>query len=338
MELFKPKLKSGYIPDELDTRDVWRDEFFAGATELPEEYEVSDLKFRFQQSWPFCVAMACTRATEKKYKEIGIDTDLSEAKTFFEAGGTEQGSSIRAVLDVLVKKGAVNYEKMPIPPYLQNILDALRRTALDVPFGDSKKIKGYARIVPNETQIKQAILEDGGVIVPVAAYGAYFAGGSKRTRKDDNHVVLIKGWNKTQWILHDSLFSLSNGRNTVDISYQFQSAYSLVDLPQDWREIRDTVRSEGNKDVLNHYGQRRSLEREIEVANELLKQLKAFNNQSVLDAAGRFWPVLTNAIAYGGYSYRDCINFLYEFRRSGKFIFDFNQETRDQWFKRVKGL
>ena len=338
MELFKPKLNSGYIPDSLDTRDLWRDEIFAGTTELPEEYEVPDLKFRYQQSWPFCVAMACSRIAEKKYKEIGIDCDLSEAKTFFEAGGTEQGSSIRAVLDVLVKKGAVDYLKMPIPPYIPNALESLRKTALDVPFGDSKKVKGYVRVAPNEAQIKQAILEDGGVIVPVAAFGSYFAGGSKRTRKDDNHVILVKGWSKTQWILHDSLFSLSNGRNTVDISYQFQSVYSLADLPENWREIRDTVRAEGNKDVLNHYGQRRSLEREIEVANELLQQLKAFNNQSVLDAAGKFWPVLTNAIAYGGYSYRDCINSLYNWRRTGQHIFDFNQETRDQWYTRIKGL
>jgi len=338
MELFKPKLNSGFIPDSFDPRDVWRDEIFAGPTELPEEYEVPDLNFRYQQSWPFCVAMACTRIEEKKYKEIGIDCDLSETKTFFEAGGTEQGSSIRAVLDVLVKKGAVAYDKLPIPPYIPNALDSLRKTALDIPFGDAKKIPGYVRVVPNEAQLKQAIMEDGGVIVPVAAFGTYFAGGSKRTRKDDNHVIVLKGWTKDKWILHDSLFSLSEGRNTVDLSYTFQSAYSMLDLPENWREIRDTVRAEGNKDALAHYGQRRSLEREIEVANELLQQLKAFNNQSVLDAAGRFWPLLTNAIAYGGYSYRDCINSLYNWRRTGEHIFDFNQETRDQWYTRIKGL
>lgn len=340
MDLFKPKIVPGYVPDTFDNRDVWVDEVYAGDVELPRAFKVEGYAYRDQGPFPFCVSMACCAETRRQLATL----ELSQPHTFFNAGGSKTGSSIRNNLDHIVKLGAIPYTTMPFPEDLyakfENWYDVMRKQALSIPSKDGKMIPGYAKVICNERDLKMAILNHGGLIVPVAAFGDYFKGKSKRTRSDDNHVVVLKGWDDDLgiWYLHDSLIWKTNGEHTVDKSYQFGSAYSILALPQNWREIRDEKRSEGMQDALNHYGLKRSLEREIEVANEMLKQFKAFNNQSVLEAAGRFWPLYTNAIAYGGYSYRDIVNDCYNWRRTGEHIFDLNHETREQWHKRVKGI
>lgn len=338
-----PKFNSGYVPDELDPRDIWLDEVYAGDTDpLPESYRIEGLPFRDQGLYPYCGSMACTSAAQFEYSQIGQTVEFSQPKTFYEAGGTPQGSTIRGNLDVLVKHGAIPYKDFPLPKDVndrpEDWYQINKKTALDLPFRDAKKINGYAKVICLPDHLKRAILRYGCIIVPVAAYGAYFSptGYAKRVNWDDNHLVVLKGWDKNGWLIHDSLSWKTNGDRWLDISYQFAVAYCLLDLPEDWREKRDEVRKATAPNALEHYGQRRSLAREIEVANELLKQLKAFNNQSVLEAAGRFWTVLTNAIAYGGYSYRDACNDVYNWRRTGQHIFDFNHETREQWAKRIK--
>lgn len=342
---FRPKQVFGYKPNSFDPRDVWRDEVYAGPTDkLPESFKTEGLSFKNQFQNPFCGAMAVVTAAQQKYKELnGKEYEFSQPHLFYNAGGSIFGSSVRPLLDVATKSGLIPYKDFPInedtTTFFKDRYPIERKTALDMPFRDAKKILGYAKVICNDAHLKQAIVEDGGVIVPVAAYGSYFTqDASKRVSGDDNHLVFLKGWDKGKWLIHDSLAWKTNGDRWLDSSYQFASAYSVLDLPENWKEIRDGVRVELAPNALEHYGQRRSLEREIEVANELLKQLKAFNNQSVLEAAGRWWTILISAICYGGYSYRDCINSLYEYRRSGHHIFDFNLETRDQWYKRIKGL
>lgn len=339
------KLNSGFLRDGADFRDVWLDEIYAGDTgPLPESYRIEGLPFKDQFQNPFCGAMAVVTAAQHKYKQLdGKDYEFSQPHLFYQAGGTVQGSSTRPLLDVATKPGLIPYKDFPIKndttTFFKDRYAAERKAALDMPFRDAKKINGYARVICTEDRLRSAILTYGGLVTPVAAYGAYFAdGASKRVNGEDNHLVYRHGWEKDRLLVHDSLAWKTNGDRWLDSSYQFASAYCLLDLPENWREIRDEARAKVAPNALEHYGQRRSLEREIEVANELLKQLKAFNNQSVLEAAGRFWTVLVNAIAYGGYSYRDCINDVYNWRRTGQHIFDFNYETRDNWANRIKQL
>lgn len=339
---FSPKLKSGYIPNDLDPRDVWLDEIYAGTEDpLPELYRIEGLPYKDQGLYPYCGSMSSITAAQYEYKQLGKDVEFSQSKLFYEAGGTPEGTSIRSNLDVLVNNGAIPYKDLPLPPNVYDRKDdwysVNKKTALNMPFRDAKKINGYAMVICTEEKLKRAIMKYGCLLVPVAAYGAYFAeGASKRVNWDDNHLVALKGWEKGKWLIHDSLAWKTKGDRWLDISYQFAVAYCLLDLPEDWREKRDEVRETLAPNALEHYGQKRSLAKEIEVANKLLEELKAFNNQSVLEAAGRFWGVLTNAIAYGGYSYRDCINDVYNWRRTGEHIFDFNHETREQWASRIK--
>lgn len=334
---FVSKQKFGFIPDSLDFRDVWRDEIYAGEGKiLPRSYRIDELPFKYQFQNPFCGAMAVVTAAQHKFKEQNHEYEFSQPKLFYEAGGTPQGSSVRPLLDVATNKGLIPYKDFLISEdttkFFYERYDDERKRALALPFKDAKKINGYARVICNEQHLKEAIIADGGLVVPVAAYGAYFTQDvSKRVSEDDNHLVYLKGWDEGKWLIHDSLAWKTNGDRWLDSSYQFASAYSLLDLPTDWRDIRDSVRAEIAPNALNHYGQRRSLEREIIVANELLQKFKDFKNQSVLEAAGRFWTTLINAVCYGGYSYTDCVNDVYSYRRSGLHLFDFDHQTRAQW-------
>lgn len=345
LDIFKPKSVPGFVQDSFDHRDVWVDELFGGTESLPKSFKTDGFAYKDQGLFPFCVAMACVAETQRRYaKSDGKTYEFSQPHLFFNAGGNQNGSSIRDNLDVLVKNGAIKSELDPLPANVydrpDNWYETMRKNALGIPFKDAKLIQGYARVICNEDTIKQAIMTYGACIVPVAAYGDYFKEGSKRTRWDDNHVVLVKGWDDDLniWYLHDSLFWKTAGEHTVDKSYAFQSAFAIADLPENWREIRDAARSENMVNALDHYGQKRSLELEITVANEMLKQFKSFNNQSVLDASGRFWTTYINAIAYGGYTYKDVVNSCYNWRRTGQQLFDFDHQTRAQWAKTVKGL
>lgn len=337
-DFFKPKQIYGFIPDTFDDRDLWRDEIYAGNTvTFAKAYRTEGVSFKEQFQNPICGAMAIVTAAQQKYKELnGKEYEFSQPHLFYNAGGTPQGSSIRPLLNVATKQGLIPYKDFPIKndttTFFKDRYEIERRTALNMPFRDAKKINGYAKVICNEAHLKEAIIADGGVAVPVAAYGAYFSDtASKRVSGNDNHLVYLKGWDEGKWLIHDSLAWKTNGDRWLDGSYQFASAYSVLDLPADWREVRDAVRAELAPNALNHYGQNRSLEREIAVANELLQQLKAFKNQSVLEAAGRWWLILVSSICYGGYSYRDCINSLYAYRRTGQHIFDFDHQTHAQW-------
>ena len=342
---FPPKVNYGFKPDSFDPRDVWRDEVYAGEKPaLPKSFRVENISYKNQYQNPFCGAMAVTSLSQQKYKELdGQEHEFSQPHLFYNAGGSIWGSSVRPLLEVATNSGLIPYNVLPISNdtmvFFKDRYDVEKKAALNIPFKDAKKINGYAKVICTEEKLKEAIMQDNGVVVPVAAYGAYFApGANKRVVGEDNHLVYLKGWDEGKWLIHDSLAWQTQGDRWLDGSYQFASAYSILDLPENWKELRDIARANIAPSALEHYGQPRSLEREISVANELLVQLKAFNNQSVLEAAGRFWGLYTNAICYGGYSYRDCINSCYNWRRTGEQLFDFNHETRQQWYNRVKGI
>jgi hypothetical protein len=341
------KHNSGYIEDTFDPRDVWADELFAGETkDLPEYHKEVGFKYEKQGVYPYCVSFACSTLAEWKYRALhSKEHSFSQSHLFYTSEGNEKGSSARQNLNVLSSIGGVDYHLYPMP---ENVMkkpnDWLiigRKYANGVPTGDAKKIPGYMRVISSKKNLKEAILDHGALVVGVWVNKKYYSGSAIREVEDDNHVVLLVGWDNVdgKWIIFDSLSWVEGnaGYGTLSQDYTFRFAYAIEALPEDWKQKRDEARKQP-QGALEHYGQQRVWQKELDAAQAILEAFKRLNNKPVFDAASRFWTVYINAVAYGGYSTTDILNDCYNYRRTGEQIFDFNLETRDQWATRVKGL
>ncbi len=341
-------MKSGFIQDTLDIRDVWDDEL-AGTpipVALPPAYKTEGLLFEAQGSWPFCASFAVTKMVEHAiFKLRGDEYELSQPHLFFHSGGGPTGSSFRANLDTAKNLGALPFGSFPMPKDIwdTSTFELYRRAALEIPTDPTIRILGYVRVNPDRQAIKEAIFKYGMCMVGVAASGGYWAEKAKRpANKQDDHATLLVGWEADgAWVAFDSLQPSRGftGYHTFDKDYTFNSVYAVTELPADWKAQRDAARTPP-PDNANRYGKPRDFGAEVKNANEMLDAFKKFNNRSVLEAAGRFWSIYTNSITYGGFSlsyYRfgvvwtagDIINDCYAWRRTGKHLFNFDK-PRDQ--------
>lgn len=347
----------GLIQDPLDPRDIWLDELnLSGTAEFPEEFLIPGLQYEYQGPSGYCVSFATTTLLEYKYQQLNKSAQqprYSPEHLFYHAGGTKNGSNFRSNLLISKNNGCIPYERMPLPnPISWNTswISARKKDAESIPFTDVSKTDNFAHVTPTVDRIKSAILDHGPLLVGVYAIGDYYTDPEAKRPPGavDNHAVLIVGWTKDHFVIFDSLKyverggpgSTTPGYRLVSIDYGFDTAYAILELPEDWREQRDTYRSEGYENCLNHYGKPRDFLAEQRVAGEMAKEFEKFNNRSVLEAAGRFWTIYINAIVYGGYnlSYRklgrwmpgDVINDCYNWRRTGAHIFDFNEPHDNQ--------
>lgn len=343
---FRKEENCGLVPDSFDPRDVWADEILgADEIEVPKKYTVEGLKYEKQGARPFCVSFACTTLLENFYSRAGEKHEFSQPHLFFHSGGSKTGSSFRVNLETLrdKKKGAVPYSTLPMPSGSRpaDWYEVERAIALGLPFLAAMRLGNYVRVQNDPIALRKAVMAYGPLMVGVQARGNYYSGRGTRTPGiADNHAVLLTGWddNKGVWEIFDSLswVEKTRGYGTLDSSYEFIVAYAATELPKNWKKKVEKVRSKGFDHVLNHYGRPRNLEAEQRAAVQMMDEFKRFNNQSVFDAAGRFWTVLINAVVYGGYSisYKkfgiwqpgDIINDIYHWRRTGEHIFDFNEE------------
>lgn len=331
----------GLIADPFDERDVWADEILAGEVTLPKKFRVEELRYDRQFSYPFCVSMAVTTMAEHRYKRLNITAEFSEPFLFYNAGGTPTGSGFRPNLEFARVSGLINKAEMPINVNRpKNWYIEQRDEAKRIPLKNPKKIENYVRVQPDIEKLKAAMVEHGPLMIGVQANSAYYSGRATRTSGSDNHAILLAGWDENGWEIFDSLAWVrdNDGYGPLSFNYKLNTAYAITELPANWKETVAAVRAEPFENALNHYGKRRDLAAEQLTAQVLLAELKKFNNQSVLDAAGRFWAVLINAATYGGYniSYTkwgmwqpgDLINDVYHWRRTGQHIFDLNQPRK----------
>lgn len=344
-EVKRPPKNPGLLEQPLDPRDIWVDEIVGGeptaVSSIPESFLIEDLSFESQGSQPYCASFATTKMVEYHYKKKGVDIELSQPHLYYNSGGSMWGSYFRTNLATAKNRGCIDEIKLPMPlnrwDFDADVYETYKNLALTTPFDDPKTILGYARVSTLPLDLKQAIMDHGPIMVGVYAGGGYWNPDTKRQGAVDNHATLLVGWDKDHWILFDSLQMNSefNGYHSVSRDYTFNSAYTVLDIPENWKEIVEEKRVEPYQHCLNHYGKPRNFELETQKANELLREFKKFNNQSVLEAAGRFWTVLVNMATYADYSisYRkygrwqpgDLINMIYAYRRTGQLIFDPNK-------------
>lgn len=333
----------GFVQDDIDPRDVYTHELMSGdeEIEIPKSFSIRDLGYRYQGKYPFCVAMA----TEKIARYVFQSDEMSQQHLFFLGGGGASGSSFKRIFDTALNIGLVPYEEMPMPANVTKLADNWvskgNFKAAGVPTEDAKKIPGYARVLGSREQLKHDLVKYGPLLIGVYAGGTYYNDLPSRYKNTNNHAVVLTGWDENDnWEINDSLGYVmsSDGYRFLGKDYDIVGAMAVTYLPDDWRQQRDEARKEQHapfEHCLNHYGKPRrlfGLTGEQGVAEEMQKEFKKFNNQSVMEAAGLFWTIYINAVTYGGYTYTDVINDCYQWRRTGEHIFDFNK-TRAEWEK-----
>lgn len=323
--------QTGYLPNPHDPRDVWSDEVLAGSTQaIPAYYLIPSIPFEAQGSYPFCTSFATCKLLQEAIKKAGgSQTLFSQPYQFFHSNGQMWGSTFRDNLNTAVNLGLIPWSDLPMPDSLWDLngYDSLKEKSGTVTPSSQQKALGYVRINPNTDDMKKAILEYGPILTGVAASGTYWADGSERPPGSPvNHCVLIVGWREDGcWAIHDSLQPLANfdGYHYLAKDYEFDSCYALAPLPTNWRDLRDQARAAPPTNA-NYYGKHRDLAAEQSFATQMLATFQKFNNQSVTDAAGRFWEMYIRAGVYGGYSLTDLVNDCYNWRRTGQHVFNFD--------------
>ncbi|MDP2654907.1 MAG: hypothetical protein Q8Q08_12875 [Candidatus Omnitrophota bacterium] len=345
-------MNTGFLPNPFDPRDAWEDEIAGGENvsheTIPPSFLPDKLSFEPQGAWPFCVAFSGSKLLETLIRRTTGETpEFSQMHLFFRSGGTRKGSWFRAVLEVMRQHGCIDYGRMPMPEALYDLtgFEIYQGKARDIPFDPATKSAGYVRIDPSPDAVRKAIVKYGAVQVGVAASGVYWKDRTQRpTGAVTDHAAVLDGYaGDGAFRKLDSLRPSSDydGYHFLSPDYAFDTVYALTALPDDWKERRDAARTAppGNAD---RYGKPRDYEAELKFAAQMLAEFQRFKNQSVLEAAGRFWELYIRAGVYGGYnlSYRkwgtwqpgDLINDCYHWRRTGKHIFDFDLPRDQQGF------
>lgn len=334
------------LPNKLpiDPRDAWKDLIMAG--EINETKDVdhsSKLRKEFQGYKPFCVSYSSAKvfdAIENK--------DSSQDALALMTNTQEWGNYTNAVFIWMAEQGLVKQSDFPdisletwntIKGLGNNIKNEVPQNIYDKLIKPKKlgwmRLDTSKTILSSEVQTKPLI-----VIMPI--------GESFYTKNDVIeppkqqyllHQTVLAGIKHGKgYKIHDSLRGpLADGEYYLDWNYPILSAYELTaSMPFDWKEKQQASLDKEFGFCLNHYDLPRDLSKEQFIAGEMVRAFRAFKNESVWQAAGKFWTVYVNAITYGGYSleyYRlgmkwtagDVINDCYQWRRTGKHIFDFNK-------------
>lgn len=328
----------------IDPRDAWKDLIVAGEINEAKDIDHSPkLRKEYQGYKPFCVSYSSTKvydAIEKK--------DSSQDALALMTNTQSWGNYTNQVFIYMAEKGLVKQADFPdISLETWNTIQKLGNNIKDEVPADvyAKLIKpkklGWMRldtsktILSSEVQTKPLLL-----VIPL---GDSFNTKQEVVEPPKNvtylHQTVLAGIKHGKGFkIHDSLRGpLGEGEYYLDWNYPIYSAYELTaSMPFDWKETQQANLDKEFGLCLNHYGYPRDLSKEQFVAGEMVRAFKAFKNESVYQAAGKFWTVYVNAIAYGGYSleyYRlgvkwtagDVINDCYHWRRTGEHLFDFNK-------------
>jgi len=326
-------VNTGLAPLPFDSRDVFADEIgLAGSAVIPKSFLTEGIPFEPQGDYPFCVSFATCKLVNLAIKAVNGQTyDFSKPFQFFRSGGNAEGSDFRSNLATAISPGCIDNSQLPMPAdvYGPSQFNELQQKAATLAYSAPECVIGYMRINPTTEAIQQAIMSFGGVLINVCAESNWFVDGCEfPVGGVYNHGVIAVGWREDGCrCVHDSIEESAafTGYHYIAADYPLTSIYAIAPLPANWRDLRDTVRAAPFANALSHFSKARNLAIEQQTASDLLAAFTALKNQSVMDAAGRFWTVFINCVSYGNYTVTDCVNYTYAFRRGETAPFDLNQ-------------
>lgn len=325
------KLNTG-LQLKFDYRNAEK-ELIAGLSgvEIKNVDHSEQLQKTFQHWKPFCVNYMVSKLSMNTFKD---QQDLSEDGLAIASNTGKSGTDFNNVLSTAKNVGFFKQADFPnFNPNEYSWDDWDRMFEFLTP-----ELKTQARkpekfgwwYVPTRSEVLMREIQERpiGVAIPL--------GESWNTNSDVKmppsrincwHATIIAGLDTARelFIMHDSLQN-HGGRWFMPFDYPMSAAIQLTDaLPPNWQEIQALALEQEFAVCLGHYGKPRDLFAEIVFAGKMASAFKKFRNESVWQAAGRFWAVYINAGVYAGYSLEDLWNDCFNWRRTGQHAFNLNK-------------
>ena len=233
-EIFHQVEFSGVLPSPEDARD-----FVARSVNifnLPDEYLAPDTEILNQSSIGSCVAHACAQAmSHYEQSNAGNHNDYSRGYIYGnrrETDHQDEGMITREALKNLNHCGDVLYDDFPYNKKYPEVKKLIAENSEELAkLAAEHKIIEYFRCY-DEFQIKDAIMNNGGVIVCVPVYSD-FGRDLHKTKTDKltgHHAMLIVGWTKdNKWIVQNSWGALwgYEGKLLMDFDYPANEYWAI---------------------------------------------------------------------------------------------------------------
>jgi len=306
--------------------------FGAGEHGLP-DWEKLLPAFRYQGSSMWCTAFMGTSLGSTLNKlENGQAEIFSAIELFYRSGGQQNGNSLLSTL-LAMRDGLVLEHDMPTPvpdSWGTAAYNRFKRMATATaemrergkPFAIKNPVN-----VPVTPALMRAALSKSPLGIAIGIGSGYWNERAPNPKKISAYhaVLLIDIEPDGSYKIFDSLTYKQgfNGIHYLAPDYDIIYALGAVDLPNDWYDIQQGKKRQDFSFALSHYGKQRMFTLELEKADAYKTILR--NHPTLLGLSGKYWTVIVNALAYGGYSYVDILNHLTHIRRTGEPIFDLNQ-------------
>lgn len=290
-------------------------------------------EFRNQGSSMWCTAFAGVNiGSAINKRETNEELVFSPFELFYRTGGSRFGNTLVNAATGM-RQGFVFEEDKPTPKpdywsetthrYYKSIADASPEALAR---GKRYAMKSFAVVPPTPSMLRKA-LSTSPLLLAIgigsdywnrpaprrSMYGAYHANVLTNMDKDGNYEVF------------ESLAGRGgfDGHHLLDNDYEILYALSFVDLPNNWFEAQEQAKRKPFENALNHYGMPRNVSLEQLVAQDF--SIFVRKHPTLTGLAGKYWTVIVNALAYGGFSVTDILNSLTNERRTGKPIFNLNE-------------
>lgn len=312
---------------DFDYRDAYKDLIVGSSESEVKDIDWSPKLTKAYQNWkPFCVYYSLLK---KIMFKLGNGDNFSEDGAAIKCGVGKNGTTWNNALSGIKDFGV--WLQNDFPNYPSTLTwddwDSMFRydKSIDNKLRKFSKL-GYWHITPRLDIIKREVQDD--PMVVVIGLGKSFGTNSDLveppTKITAYHSTVLAGWKESKGYKIDD--SLPKGEYYLTPDYPIIAALKITDvMPDNWKEIQSENQKKEFNNCLNHYGKPRNIIAEQVVAGKMVEEFKKFKNESVWQAAGRFWTVYINAIVYGGYTYLDVINSTYLWRRTNNHAFNFNE-------------
>lgn len=289
--------------------------------------------FRNQGNSMWCTAFAGVNiGSAINKKETGEEVTFSPFELFYRTGGSRFGNTLVNAAAGM-RQGFVLEEDKPTPKpdswseaahqYYKSLASASPEALIR---GKKYAVRSFA-VVPTTPAMLRRALSISPLLLAIGIGSDYWqTPAPRRTQYGAYHAnVLTNIDTQGNYEIFESLSGRGgfDGHHKLDNDYEILYALSFVDLPNNWFETQEKAKRKPFENALNHYGKPRNMSAEQMAAQDFSIFIRL--HPSLTSLAGKYWTVIVNALAYGGYTVTDILNSLTNERRTGKAIFNLDE-------------